>query len=241
MASIKKHNRGWRAQVDRKGVRKSKVFPTRQQAKDWAARIEFEILNSAEIAGDITFGEMLDRYGREVSNFKRGARWETIRIVKLCRDKITSVKLRDLKPADFADWRDRQDLAPASIIREMQLMSAALNVARKEWGLIDVNPLTDVRRPVKPQPRNRLPTDDEFARLAHSAGEDLTKATARAFHAFLFSCETAMRAGEVCGLEWDRVDLDRRVARLLHTKNGRPRDVPLSSEAVRLLCLTSAP
>jgi integrase len=72
-------------------------------------------------------------------------------------------------------------------------------------------------------------------RIGFCAGADLKNATARAFHAFLFSCETAMRAGEVIGLTWDRIDLERRVAHLAHTKNGRPRDVPLSLEAVRLL------
>ena len=59
--------------------------------------------------------------------------------------------------------------------------------------------------------------------------------TARAFHAFLFAMETATRAGEIVGLEWDRIDLDARVAHLPITKNGQARDVPLSSEAVRLL------
>lgn len=44
-----------------------------------------------------------------------------------------------------------------------------------------------------------------------------------------------MRAGEIAGLEWDRVDLDRRVALLTHTKNGRPREVPLSTRAVELI------
>lgn len=44
-----------------------------------------------------------------------------------------------------------------------------------------------------------------------------------------------MRAGEICGLTWDRVDLSERVAHLVKTKNGRPRDVPLSTEAVRLI------
>jgi integrase len=71
--------------------------------------------------------------------------------------------------------------------------------------------------------------------MRHVAGVDLGKATARAFHAFLFAIETGMRAGEIAGLEWDGVNLGKRVARLTHTKNGRPRDVPLSKEAVRLL------
>lgn len=72
-------------------------------------------------------------------------------------------------------------------------------------------------------------------RLAHSAGDDLTHATARAYHAFRFAVETAMRAGEISGLTWDRVDLKVRVVRLTRTKNGRSRDVPLSREAVRLI------
>lgn len=123
------------------------------------------------------------------------------------------------------------------MIREMQLMSSVLNVARREWGLINHNMISDVQKPKKPPPRDRLPTSDEIDRMISVAGEDLTKATARAFHAFRFAMVTAMRAGEIAGLTWDRVDIDRRVARLTHTKNGRPREVPLSSEAVRLLGL----
>lgn len=114
-------------------------------------------------------------------------------------------------------------------------MSSAPNVARTEWGLLKANPLSDVRRPAKPIPRDRLATKDEMKKLSHSAGADLGHATARAYHAFLFAMETAMRAGEITGLTWDRVDLTKCVARLTHTKNGRPRDVPLSSEAARLI------
>ncbi|GAA6196718.1 hypothetical protein NBRC116598_21620 [Pseudophaeobacter arcticus] len=44
-----------------------------------------------------------------------------------------------------------------------------------------------------------------------------------------------MRPGEITGLEWDRVDLDRRVALLTHKNNGRPREVPLSTRAVELI------
>ncbi|WP_171181010.1 tyrosine-type recombinase/integrase [Ruegeria sp. HKCCD8929] len=237
MATIRKLKSGYRAEIARKGVRKSKVWPTRQAAKDWAARVEFEVLNGERIAAKLRLGEVFDRYAREVSPRKRGARWETIRLEKLGRDKIADIQLEDLVARDFADWRDRRlrDVAPASVIREMQLMSSVMNTARREWGLVAQNPLIDVSKPKKPPPRDRLPTADEIERLRHCAGEDLNKATARAFHAFLFAMQTGMRAGEIAGLVWDRVDLDKRVARLVHTKNGRPRSVPLSSEAIRLL------
>jgi len=237
MASIIRHKKRYRALVARKGVRRSKVFPTKQEAKDWAARVEYEIAHGAEIAALGTFGEAMDRYAREVSPKKKGARWEIIRLEKLQRDPVAKVRMGDLAARHFAEWRDKRlsEVASASVIREMQLMSSVLNVARKEWGIIGRNPMSDVSRPKKAPPRDRLPAQDELERLAHAAGDDLTKATARAFHAFLFALETAMRAGEICGLRWENVDLDRRVARLLHTKNGRPRDVPLSGEAVRML------
>nr|WP_010395719.1 site-specific integrase [Paracoccus sp. TRP] len=238
MASIRKLPSGsFRAEVARQGVRKSKVFPTKTAAKEWAARQEYLILNADEVKGQGTLGDAMERYARERSPQKRGARWEIIRLEKLRKDSLAKVKMADLRASDIADWRDRRskEVAPASVIREMQLISSVLTVCVKEWGLISHNPASDVRKPTKPPARSRLPTDDEMERLAISAGDDLTRATARAFHAFRFACETAMRAGEIVGLTWDRIDTDARVAHLPMTKNGSPRDVPLSKAAMALL------
>lgn len=237
MASFRKVGAKFRAEVARQGKRSSKLFLTLKAAKEWAAREEYLILNAQEIASHQSLGELFDRYARERSPQKRGARWEQIRLEKFCRDPLADRELASLTPADFALWRDRRltEVKPASVARELQLMSAVLNVARKEWGLIADNPLSGIRKPSKPPGRERLPTDDEIERLRISAGDNLAMVTARAFHAFLFALETAMRAGEIAGLVWDRVDLKKRVAHLEHTKNGRPRDVPLSLEAIRLL------
>ncbi|RWR09822.1 tyrosine-type recombinase/integrase [Paenirhodobacter populi] len=238
MASIRKLDTGkYRAEIARQGKRLSKVFPTQKAAKEWASRQEYLILNADEVKSSETFGKVMTRYARERSVHKRGERWEAIRLEKIGRDPIAQKAIGELTASDFAEWRDKRltEVAPASVIREMQLMSSVLNVAVKEWRLISANPISDISRPKKPVSRDRLPTDDELKRLAHSAGSDLTHATARAYHAFRFALETAMRAGEIAGLTRDRIDMENRVARLEHTKNGRPRDVPLSSEAVRLL------
>ena len=137
----------------------------------------------------------------------------------------------------IAGWRDRrlQEVGSASVAREMNLISGIMSVARKEWQYISTNPVSDVREPKKPPARDRVVTDRELEALSLSAGSDPKKATARVFHAFLFACETAMCAGEIVGLTWEHVDLARCVAHLPMTKNGHPRDVPLSKEAVRLL------
>jgi integrase len=44
-----------------------------------------------------------------------------------------------------------------------------------------------------------------------------------------------MRAGEIACLTWDRVDIEKRTAKLIETKNGMKRDVPLSMEAIRII------
>lgn len=238
MASIRKLESGrWRAEIARLGVRSSKVFPTKTAAKEWAARQEHLILNADEVKGQGTLGEAMLRYSEERSPNKRGERWEVIRLEKLARDPLAQIKMASLKAGDFADWRDRRskEVGPASVIREMQLLSSVMTVCVKEWGLIARNPLSDVRKPTKPQPRDRRPTPDELERIALSAGQDLGHATARAYHAFLFAIETGMRAGEIVGLTSADVNLKSRVAKLPLTKNGTAREVPLSTEAVRLI------
>jgi integrase len=238
MAAFKQLASGnWQAQVRKAGKRLSNTFPTKKAAKDWAAREEYLAVNAKPVGSTMLVRDVFDRYANEVSVLRKGVKFETLRLASFGRDKLGSIKIADLKPADIADWRDRRllDVMPASVAREMNIISGVMTVARKEWGLLSSNPVSDVRKPKKPPPRDRVATDSEVMALALSAGSDLKFTTARVFHAFLFACETAMRAGEIVALTWEHVDLDRRVAHLITTKNGHPRDVPLSTEAVRLL------
>ena len=236
MASIAKYGKQWRAQIARRGVRKSKVFPSRQEAKDWAAREEYKITNSRAVASAMSLSDLFDRYAREVSPSKRGHRWEIVRLDKIARE-IGHLRLGSIEAKDIAAWRDDrlQSVAPGSVRREMGLLGAVFRQARDEWNLMRDNPMTGIRKPSEPPPRDRLPTSAEIERMAHVAGDDLSTATGRAFHAFRFACETAMRAGEIVGLEWKDIDLDRRVAHLAMTKNGHARDVPMTLAAVDLL------
>jgi len=50
MAFIETHRNGWRALVAPKGIRKSQVLSTRQEAKDWAALEEYKILKGQKVA-----------------------------------------------------------------------------------------------------------------------------------------------------------------------------------------------
>lgn len=234
MASIRKIKSGWQAQVARLGVRASKTFPTKREAQDWAARQEHLILTGQGQYGPGTLGDLFDRYAREVSPTKRGERWEILRLAKLARDPLAKIEARNARPGDFADWRDRRlrEVAPGTVRREMILLSAVMSQAAREWGTFPVSPMIGVKRPSAPPHRERRVSDAEIAALVAAGGDDMTKPMARAVHAFRFAIETGMRAGEICGLT--SADVTGRVARLPKTKNGTARNVPLSSEALRL-------
>lgn len=240
MATIRKLASGrWQAQVARKGNRKSKSFDKRIEARDWAAREE-HLISTGEYANSPqkkTFGDLLQRYAREVCPQHRGARWEILRIDSICRHDVATTSLEDLTPDALAQWRDQRlsEVQGSSVKREMQIISGALNVARKEWGWVKQNPITDVRKPAAAAARDRRITQDEIDRVITAAGSNYRKTISRVGLAFLFGIETAMRAGEICGLHANDINKDSRVAFLPLTKNGTSRKVPLSSRAIEVL------
>ncbi len=65
----------------RKGIMKSATFRTKARAELWAAQQELEIADgTAGMIPKKTFGDLLQRYAKEVSSTKRGERWEIVRI-----------------------------------------------------------------------------------------------------------------------------------------------------------------
>ena len=247
MASITKRGKSWRAQIRTRGISLSESFPTKAQATAWAAKIEADI--TAQRLGqapDKTFGDLLSRYRDEVSPKKRSWRFDNITVRRVLEKdkKLADTPLSGLTPSVFADWRDRrlQEVSAGTVLREWNMLSAACTVAMKEWGWLGHNPLRQISKPSAPPSRTRRPVGDEIERILYALGyvDGVTPdtKTARVGVAALFAIETAMRAGEICELTWDNINFDRRVAHLPKTKNGHPRDVPLSKEAIKLLqCL----
>ena len=94
------------------------------------------------------------------------------------------------------------------------------------------NPVAQIRKPSLPPGRDRRLEDGEEDRLM-----DGCRASRSPWLAPIvcIALETGMRLGEIVNLRWSYVDLRIRVVRLTDTKNGTPRDVPLSSRAVQTL------
>ena len=161
-----------------------------------------------------------------------------VRLGFLSRDQLADVRLSDLNATHLAQWRDRRlrDVSGSTVNRDLNLISHCFAIARDEWRWIRESPTTSVRRPKEAPGRDVLITQDQIDRILLACGyaEDAPVETVaqRVAVAFLFAIETAMRAGEICGLRPEHVR--GRAAHLPRTKNGFPRDVPLSTRALEL-------
>jgi integrase len=244
MATIIKRGDSWFVQVRKKGVSKSKSFKTKALANNWATQIEAAIINGTlNTPTEKTFADAIKRYAKEVSITKRGYRWEVIRLTAWEKLTFVHYKIADVNTPLIANWRDeRLKVVQASTVnRELNLMAAVFEQARREWQWISVNPVRDVKRPANPKHRERIFTDDERDRIVKALGFDEAKQIETKQQiiavAFLFALETAMRREEITGLEWSVIDLDKRYLSLTLTKNGDARDVSLSKRAIALLQL----
>jgi integrase len=237
-------------------VRESRTFATKAEASTWAAQRETEIRLEKATGVQLgrTVGDAFRRYEKEVSVHKRGHRHEAVRLAAIGHMVLANVPLADWKLADVTSgalgrWRDHRltvdKVLGSSVNRDLNLLSHVFASAAKEWKSIAKSPTTDVRRPDDPPPRDRLYTADEIDRICAALGievdqaEPVEGASQRVGIAFLFAIETAMRAGEICGLMPEHVN--GRVATLLQIKNGTKRSVPLSTRAGELLKLLPAP
>lgn len=250
MASFFKTDDGkWRAQVSVNGRRKSKRgFATKREATAWAYELEREAKESlsSEIP-DRPFRDALERYRDTVSIKKRGSKFEIRRIDRWLgngqdqADPLCFIGLSDLQSKHFAEWRDRRllEVAVGTVLREWTVLSSICNTCAKEWGWLKANPMTNVKRPKEPEARTRRLLPGEFEQLMVATQYDIDippeSKSERIGAAIVFAIETAMRAGEICGITWEDVNLERRTVHLPKTKNGNPRTVPLSTTAVKVL------
>ncbi len=241
MASIRKRGKKWLAEVRLKSGYTAKSFDSKLKAQAWAVSQEQEMGRNAGLVRGKTLADAFLRYAGEVSPTKKGQRWELIRLNKLCRADFASVLLTDLRTEDINQWKDSElkRIKSSSVNRELNLIASVIEIARKQWKWIENNPVRDVDRPKNPSPRDRRISELEIERILDALGyTDTDKVVTQRQEiavAFLFALETAMRQGEIWGLDWCNVDLKNRFVTLPETKNGSKRDVPLSLRAVSLL------
>ena len=237
MASISERNGRWRARVRRHGVVTTETFRTKTDAEAWARKQESDVerglwRDNTE-AERTTLITALKRYQNEVAAHKRGAVQEASIIGILKSEPLSKKTMAKVRSADVSamvdGWR-RDGYAQATIARRLAVLSHVFEHAARSWSMEALaNPVRLVKLPPLRNGRERRVSDAEIDAVCKATGSEILP------HIVRLAVETAMRRGELVGIQWRDVDLTRRVIHLPRTKNGYSRDVPLSSRAVALL------
>ena len=278
VATIQKRCGTWRAIIRKKDpytdetVTKTQGgFRTKPEAEAWAVKFEDSIKKGVHAsiteAENTTLLEALERYEREITPLKKGAKQEKARIAAWKRDPLANRILSTIRGVDLAQWRDKRlaqvrpvnegerakPISSTTIRNDLAIISHLFKVATKEWGLESLsNPVDKIKVPVAGKARDR--------RLNHQPDKDGNNEKMRLLAACeASSCkwlapivklalETAMRQGELLSLRWENVDLVKKVIRLEQTKNDHTRtdrtegrDVPLSPTAAKVLQELASP
>jgi len=138
-----------------------KRHDTKAQEKSWAAQMEVELGKMAQgVSSTHSFSDVFNRYANEVSDTKKGAQWEIVRLKMFARFSIAAVKLVDLGREHFEHYIVERfaTVKSSSVNRELNLMSHCLTQARR-WRLMSHNPMDDLKRPKNPAHRDRRISD----------------------------------------------------------------------------------
>lgn len=266
MASFEQRGNSVRAIVRVAGGKRSATFDTLAEAHTWAERMQAKKaigqLSPAKGAG-ITAGDLFEAYLEAVAKNTDSGKWNELRLMNLCKDPLATRRISDIVTHDINEWVARRlkkpsshtgkPVAPSTVNRELNLMSAAFSYAVKDRKWLDVNPCHGVRRPEHGRPRKRpLLTASEIRALRISTGYDadpsLATSTARIGACFLLSLETGMRSGEILRLRPQDYWRDKRIVHVAAiepggrkgSRSGRAtvdpsRNVPLTARAMELL------
>lgn len=121
----------------------------------------------------------------------------------------------------------RQAVGPRSVNADLSLLRRMFNLA-VTWGLAEKNPLVGVkmfRENERPLRVLSYPEQEKLMSVCRQHLGDLV----------LFALHTGMRRGEILGLKWDAVDLERGVITVEAGKTGRIRYVPANAIVMEVL------
>ena len=232
MATIRKRSGKYHAQIRKTGYQTlTKTFSSLTTAKRWASATEADMERNLHVViPDTTLlRELLDRYEEDVSPQHKSHQVEKYRLKTLKRY-LGDQRISTLSPAVLCKYRDirLKVVSPASLKRELVILSSVLNTAIKEWGInLQNNPVSMVSLPKIGSGRERRVEQGEEEKLL-SVSDELKRI-------IIIALETGMRRGEILNIKKSHIDFVRQTLLIPLTKTDTPRTIPLSSRAIEAI------
>ena len=240
----------------------SATFANRLKAQKWATSIEAAIDEGRDFphmrSRRTAFTDVAKRYRESVtadwpepakSARERHLKWWEDRFAGLTLAEITAdriVEARDALAAErFTRGKPHKNRktgevkapaeyarSPATCNKYLIVLARVLNLAVKEWRLMDRNPAADISKKKEPRGRVRFLSDAEREALLDACAASDWKG----LHTLvMLAISTGARRGELINLKWSDVDLKSARATVHDTKNGDSRVLPLVGKALDAL------
>lgn len=238
MAAISERNGRFLVRVRRRGFPTvTKTFTRRSDAAAWGRRVEADMEAGRWSVGSNrvpTLKEAIRDYRVSVASKLKGASTYRYRFDEFEAMPLAQRPVNEIRPAELAVWRDEQLLTrkPDTVIRKLAMLSGIFTWAARERGWLKDNPVASLRWPRASPGRSRTLSDEELHWLMVAARSSPATWLPNALTVLM---TTAMRRSELLCLDPRDIDLQKGVALLRDTKNGRPRLVPLAPMARQAL------
>jgi integrase len=139
---------------------------------------------------------------------------------------LTSISSKMI--TEYKKLRKDQGAKPASVNKELAMLSKAFSLAVKEWEWLNENPVSKVSYEKENNERDRWLTIDEEKRILEHCPIWIKEIV-------VFDLSTGLRQDELLSLEWSRVNFILKTILINKSKNGKPRTIPLNQTALDLL------
>ena len=230
---LRKRGKTWWVDIQHRGrrVRCSCGTTDRTQAQEYHDRLKAQFWREVRIgeAADMSLRTAAVEWIKAVGCHKRSAEDDRHRL-RVLGPSLDGLTIRTVTADDLRRIRAKvleRDIAPSTANRYMAVLSTILRYAHKQGWCESVPAI-----PKTPEPRGRIRwiTRHEAARLLDELPIHLRRMAA-------FTLATGLRRANVTGLEWSRVDLERRMAHVVadQAKTGRAIGVPLNDDAMAIL------
>lgn len=241
MAHLKKRKNGkWTAEIrqpDNKYI--SKTFLKKSNASNWAREVEYQLdkqqYEDFSDSARLTLGDLIMRYRDEITPTKKGSACEGHKLNLMLRHKIAKCRLLELKAKNIFDFKNdiRINRKPATINKYIHYIYTIWETAKVQWdiALPSRNPASLVSKEKIKTKIDRILSPDEYRDLLIAASKSNLPFLADIIE---FAYITAMRFGEITKLEVKDIDFHKSIAKLLDTKNGEDRAVPLTKRALEI-------
>jgi integrase len=230
MSYIRPYKDKWRAEVQRNGIRGSKVFARKRDAQAWATAQEAQAVADRR-GGGKTFADAAERYIADVSSKKAGEVWE-VRRLNAMREFFGDAGLSGIDAPEIVAWRDARlkTVSGSTVVREANLLRNLFKIAQNEWHWIDHEPFKGVKLPAENDARHQLWPWQLIKRVLRA---DRIGKTAEIRDAFHIALRTGMRMQEVLAAP-ENFDERRRVV-TVKTKTEKRGQIPIGRIAAKLL------